>query len=153
MHRVAGGKALNAARAAALLGSTVAAVAVLGGGTGAVVADLARADGLELRVVDGVALTRTCVSIHARSTGALTEIYEHATPVSRAAFVELLDVLAEHARAPDPAGAWSAAGFPESLGDDALRELVDVAVRAGARVAVDSHGPVLGALLSGGPRS
>ncbi|NNH55119.1 hypothetical protein HLB15_23150, partial [Promicromonospora citrea] len=32
VHKVAGGKALNAARAAATLGARVAAVAVLGGG-------------------------------------------------------------------------------------------------------------------------
>ncbi|WP_028045388.1 1-phosphofructokinase family hexose kinase [Cellulomonas sp. URHE0023] len=146
VHRVAGGKALNAARASALLGSSVAAVAVLGGGTGAVVAQAARADGVDLRVIDGVELTRTCVSIHSRSTGGLTEIYEQATPVSRTAFDELLAVLAE-SLATRPGWCLVSGGFPESLGPGALREVVDVAARAGARVAVDSHGPVLRALL------
>ncbi|WP_155856119.1 1-phosphofructokinase family hexose kinase [Cellulomonas sp. URHD0024] len=149
VHRVAGGKALNAARAAALLGPSVAAVAVLGGGIGAVVADAARADGLDLRVVDGVELTRTCTSIHSRSTGALTEIYERATPVSRTVFDELLGVLAERL-AVRPGWCLVSGGFPRSLGDGALCELVGVATRAGVRVAVDSHGPALGALLSGG---
>ena len=151
VHRVAGGKALNAARAAALLGSTVTAVAVLGGGTGAVVAQAARTDGLDLRVVDGDELTRTCVSIHSRSTGALTEIYEHATDVSRAAYDELLAVLSDLLAA-RPGWCLVSGGFPASLGDDALVELVDAATGAGARVAVDSHGPVLRALLAHGSR-
>ena len=149
VHRVAGGKALNAARAAALLGASVGAVAVLGGGTGAVVADLARADGLALEVVDGAELTRTCVSVHARSTGRLTEIYEPATPVSRAVFDRLLAVLAEQL-ADRPGWCLVSGSLPDSLGPGALRELVDVVSAAGVRVAVDSHGPALRDLLSGG---
>ena len=38
-------------------------------------------------MVDGGELTRTCTSVHARSDGGLTEIYEHATP----AFVPLVE--------------------------------------------------------------
>jgi 1-phosphofructokinase len=149
VHRVAGGKALNAARAAALLGAPVGAVAVLGGGTGAVVADLARTDGLALRIVEGAELTRTCVSVHARSTGRLTEIYEPATSVSRAVLDRFLAVLAEQL---DDRPGWClvSGSLPDSLGPGALRELVDVVSAAGVRVAVDSHGPALRALLSGG---
>lgn len=149
VHRVAGGKALNAARAAALLGSSVGAVAVLGGGTGAVIADLARADGLDVHVVEGAELTRTCVSVHTRSTGVLTEIYEPATPVSRAVFDRFLAELVEQLAA---RRGWClvSGSLPDSLGPKALREVVDVVLEAGARVAVDSHGPALHALLSGG---
>ncbi len=149
VDRVAGGKALNASRAAVLLGSTVVAVAVLGGGTGTVVAEAARADGLELRLIDGGELTRTCISVHARSTDTLTEIYEHATPVSRRVFDEFLTVLAEQLVA-RPGWCLVSGGFPDSLGPDALRELADVAAGAGAQVAVDCHGPALRALLSAG---
>ena len=149
VHRVAGGKALNAARAAAALGSPVGAVAVLGGGTGAVVADLVQASGLSLRVVDGLELTRTCVSVHARSSGELTEIYEHATPVSDDVFASFLTVLGVELAA-RPGWCLISGGFPASLGPAALRSVVAVAASAGARVAVDSHGPVLRALLATG---
>lgn len=147
VHRVAGGKALNAARAAALLGSSVAAVAVLGGGTGTVVADLARADGIDLRVVDGGELTRTCTSVHARSDGGLTEIYEHATPVSRAVYDAFLDALVAtlHDR---PGWCLVSGGFPAGLGPDALGELA-ARIPAGTRLAVDSHGPALRGLTRG----
>ncbi|MEZ0446985.1 PfkB family carbohydrate kinase [Cellulomonas sp. ICMP 17802] len=145
VHRVAGGKALNAARAAALLGSSVAAVAVLGGGTGAVVADLARADGLDLRVVDGGELTRTCVSVHARSDDRLTEIYEHATPVSAPVFDAFLDALAA-LLVDRPGWCLVSGGSPASLGPDALRDL-HASLPPGTRLAVDSHGPALRALL------
>jgi 1-phosphofructokinase len=147
VHRVAGGKALNAARAAALLGSPVSAVAVLGGGTGSVVEDLARADGIDLRVVDGGELTRTCVSIHARADGGLTEIYEHATPVPRGVYEELLDELVA-TLADRPGWCLVSGGVPASLGPDALQRLA-ARVPTGTRLAVDSHGPALRSLLAG----
>src|SRR5699024_7589460 len=84
VHRMAGGKALNATRAAATLGAGVAALTVLGGGSGAMVAEGATAAGVDLEVVDSPHLTRTCVSVLAQDTGMLTEIYEHPTPVDRA---------------------------------------------------------------------
>lgn len=146
VHRVAGGKALNAARAAAALGSSVAAVAVLGGGAGTTVADLARADGVELRVVDGGGLTRTCVSVLARSDDGLTEIYEHAVPVLPDAYAELVDVL-DDLLAGRPGWCLVSGSVPASLGADALVRLAAVVARAGVRLAVDSHGPALRGLL------
>lgn len=150
VHRVGGGKALNAARAAARLDADVAAVAVLGGGTGTMVAESVRDDGVRLTVLDGAATTRMCMSVLSRRTDELTEIYEDPTPVSDEEFEALLDRVAELVAA---RGGWClvSGGFPRSLPPDALARVVTVAHDAGARVAVDSHGAVLREALAARP--
>ncbi|MGI5190968.1 PfkB family carbohydrate kinase [Promicromonospora sp. CA-289599] len=142
VHRVAGGKALNAARAAAALGARVSAVAVLGAGAGQDVADGARADGVDVHVVPGAEPTRTCVSIFSVGTGRLTEVYERAVPVAASEAAAALDTAVR--LAVDRPGWWLiSGGLPDSapggLLADAVRRLHD----AGVRVAVDSHGAAL----------
>jgi len=149
VRRVGGGKALNAARAAAALGARVRAVAVLGGGAGDDVAAGARADGVDLRAVPGDHPTRTCVSVLAAGNGELTEIYEHAVPVGPAT-LERAARLAADLAARD--GGWwlLSGGLPDSIAPDAVGSLVRRLRAAGARVAVDSHGAALaGAVLEG----
>jgi len=148
VHRTAGGKALNAARAAVLLGGDVEAVAVLGGGTGDVVAEAARGDGLRLSVVRQRSLTRTCVSVHADDHEDLTEIYEPAPAPDDDAFDELVGALATTLRA-RPGWCAVSGGMPAALGPDVLVGLV-AGVPEGCRVAVDSHGPALHRLLDAG---
>lgn len=142
VHRVAGGKALNAARAAAALGARVSAVAVLGAGVGQDVAAGARADGVDVHVVPGAEPTRACISIFSAGTGRLTEVYERAVPVSASEAAAALDTAV--GLAADRPGWWLiSGGLPESapggLLADAVRRLHD----AGVRVAVDSHGAAL----------
>ncbi|WP_286219268.1 1-phosphofructokinase family hexose kinase [Paraoerskovia sediminicola] len=150
VRRAAGGKALNAARAAATMGASVAAVAVLAGPTGAEVAAGARSAGVELTEVPGVVATRTCISILARDTGDLTEIYEEPTPVPRQAFETVLHELASAA---DRGTGWCmiSGGLPTSLGTDALARVLERLRAVGVRAAVDSHGPALAAAMSQRP--
>ena len=71
---VAGGKALNAARAAHALGADVHAIALLGGHTGRWVAAALEEEGVTCDAVPGPGETRICLSV---SDGeALTEFYE-----------------------------------------------------------------------------
>jgi 1-phosphofructokinase family hexose kinase len=142
VHRVAGGKALNAARAAAALGARVSAVAVLGAGAGQDVADGARADGVDVHVVPGSEPTRACVSIFSAGTGRLTEVYERAVPVSASEAATALDTAVKLAA--DRPGWWLISGglpepAPDGLLADAVRRLRD----AGVQVAVDTHGAAL----------
>lgn len=150
VHRVAGGKALNAARAAAVLGARVAALAVLGGGSGRVVAEGACADGVRLDVLEGPELTRTCVSILAQDTGELTEIYEHPTPVGRELFDRALAGVPDLLGA-DPGWCLLSGGVPSDLGERALAEVSQAVRDSGARLAVDSHGPALRAAVAAVP--
>lgn len=148
VHRTAGGKALNAARAAVRLGGDVEAVAALGGGTGEVVAEAARADGLRLTQVAQAALTRTCVSVHAADRDGLAEIYEPAPAPEDKALEALLAAL--HQRlAQRPGWCVVSGGMPAGLGPDVLVRLLD-GLPAGCRTAVDSHGPALRRLLADG---
>jgi 1-phosphofructokinase/tagatose 6-phosphate kinase len=123
------------------------------------VADGARTAGVELEVVDSPHLTRTCVSVLARDTGRLTEIYEHPTPVGRELFGEVLR------RVPtllDGRPGWClvSGGMPRDLGglgepgdpgDRALADVLLAARAAGVRLAVDSHGPALRAAVAAAP--
>ncbi|MEO7123297.1 MAG: PfkB family carbohydrate kinase, partial [Lacisediminihabitans sp.] len=93
VHRVAGGKALNVARAAAALGAPVRAVAPLGGEVGVLVSSLLVGSGVELFVVDTTGQTRTCVSIAADDTELLTELYEPSAPLSASAWENFVDLV------------------------------------------------------------
>lgn len=149
VHRVAGGKALNAARAAAALGARVSAVAVLGAGSGQDVADGARADGVDVHVVPGEP-TRSCVSIFSRVDGRLTEIYERAVPVSAETAATALDTAVGLAAA-RPGWWFVSGGLPESAPEGLLADVVRRLHDAGVRVAVDSHGPALRSAVGAGP--
>ncbi|MCP2266523.1 1-phosphofructokinase family hexose kinase [Promicromonospora thailandica] len=149
VHKVAGGKALNAARAAACLGARVAAVAVLGGGAGHDVAAGARADGVDLHVVPGEP-TRSCVSVFSRADGRLTEIYERAVPVSVSAASAAVDAAVRLARTRP--GWWLVSGgLPDSVSRGLVGEIVRRLRGAGVRVAVDTHGEPLHAAVAAAP--
>lgn len=91
--RLAGGKGLNLARAAAVLGERVRVVAPLGGHIGALVAELAAAEGLDLDARPATGETRMCVSAIA-DDGSATEFYEPAGVVEPFAFEADWPVLA-----------------------------------------------------------
>ena len=155
MHRtpgpvaVAGGKALNMARAARAMGAEVVVVALLGGSTGERVARIARAEGLELVAVDAGAETRTCVSVAAADHAELTEIYEDSPPVAAGVLQRFETVLAEQLAARP--GWLSISGRGPSGAADAVPELVRLGQTAGAPVAVDTHGESLPGAVAARP--
>lgn len=142
----AGGKTLNAARVAAQLGSDVAVVAALGGYTGARVGSLLAGSGVRVTTVDAGAETRTCVSVASGTSAGLTELYQPAEPLTDAAWQECRDALAALALAE---GDWLLlagsvpAGVPLAEFALALRAHRD----RGIRVAIDTHGVALAALV------
>lgn len=171
VRREAGGKALNAARAAASLGASVTAVAVLGGAPGEFVARGLADAGVELSRVETASDTRTCVSIAAvgghpragadRPSGAppatapqggasMTEVYENAAPLRGGEWRRVLGATAELLPA-RPGWLAVAGSVPQGVPDDALARLVATAADAGMQVAVDSHGPALGFAVDAGP--
>lgn len=150
VHRVAGGKSLNAARAAAAMGADVSAIAVLWGVAGEHLAQELAAAGVELTRIGGSVETRTCISIASMADGRMTEIYERATPVSSSEWGSVTEAaLRVLPRRPG----WLAVSgsVPSSLGAGALARLVELGADAGVSVAIDSHGPPLGPAVDAGP--
>ena len=143
--RVAGGKALNVARAASALGAQVHAVAALGGATGRWVADMLSDDGVEATVVPLREITRTCIAI-VEQTGAATstDVYEPATPLGRAewdAFAGATEAAVADAvsRGSSPWVALSGS-IPRGVPLNELGALLDRVSETGARVVVDGSG-------------
>jgi 1-phosphofructokinase/tagatose 6-phosphate kinase len=149
VHRVPGGKGLNVARAAHLLGADVAAVAVLGGPSGAWIAGELKRIRLPLCAVAGETPTRTCVSI-ADGGATMTELYEPATPVTGAEWSDLERQLA--ASLADKAGWLTISGsLPVGSPRGAMGSLIGIARRHNRKVAVDVEGETLVDALEAGP--
>ncbi len=145
---VAGGKALNAARAANHLGADVTAVALLGGHTGRWVADALAEEGVALEVVDGPGETRMAISVHAPDEP-LTEFYEPAPEIEPEHWDALEAAVAHAARAAH----WVAisGSLPPGAPADAYTRLTRAARVGGARVALDARGEGLWGGLHAGP--
>lgn len=154
--RAAGGKSLNAARAASAVGASVRAVAILGGASGEFVRDDLERAGIALDAVTAEAETRTCVSIASARSGSLTELYERPSAVSAEELELVRDVLrgrrARRAGGTDLPG-WLAisGGTPASLPATVLADLIELGHFLGYRVAIDSHGAALAAALRARP--
>lgn len=138
----AGGKPLNAARAAAVLGADVAVVAILGGATGDLVGRALATAGLTVTTVATPNETRTCVSIAAADSGQLTEVYQNAAPVPGSVWTRFAQTLGEHL-ADRPGWLLVNGGAPLGLDAAAIAGLVGLGQHRGVRVAVDTYGASL----------
>jgi 1-phosphofructokinase family hexose kinase len=150
VYRAAGGKAINAARAAVTMGADVAVVAPLGGASGQFVLDEAVAAGIRLVPVWASADTRTCISISSAASGLLTELYEQPSAITGDELARLHEG-ADGLLAERPGWFAISGGIPASVPVGGLAALVELAHSHGHPVAVDSHGPPLAAALSARP--
>ena len=140
--KLPGGKALNVARAIAVLGAPVGAIAVFGGHTGELMAELLADSGVALRVVRDVAETRSCVTI--ADEAGLTEIYEPSAPLGPG----VLDaVVGELARLEDTSWLVLAGSVPDGTDLAVLGRAILGCRERGIRIAIDTHGAALTALL------
>lgn len=150
VHKVAGGKPLNLARAAATLGAGISTVVVLGGATGALIEEELQGTGIDLRTVSGDAETRTCISIASSDRSDLTEIYERTPGLSEKVWRQFCTQLDNQLAG--RAGWLAINGSPPTgLDPNALAELIALAHRAGVRAAVDVSGPSLAAVVAAMP--
>ena len=137
------------ARAARTMGASVFVVALLGGHTGRLIGDLLAAEGVPVVVVNGGVETRTCVSVSARDTGQLTEVYQDATAVPVDRLEAYAAVLAE-ALVDNPG--WLTLSGRAPMGAPALvPDLVGLGGRLGRSVAVDTHGEALARVIGERP--
>jgi 1-phosphofructokinase len=143
-----GGKGVNVSRALAQHGVKTVAVLPLGGPDGAVLADLLAAQGVTVRRVPVNGDTRTNITA-AEPDGTTTKLNEPGPHLSGA---EVADLAAAVLDAATP-GSWVVAcgSVPGGMDDDYYARLVGPLHARGARVAVDSSGAALRAVLAGGP--
>ena len=153
---VAGGKGLNAARAAARLGGRVTALGIVAGRAGDWIEERLAAGGIDARWCRSSGETRTCVSVLDRSTGVMTEIYERGDPVDRDSWESLEGLVAEELDRGDVgalalSGSLPPAAPPDGFGRLAgLARLADGGSRAIA-VLADTYGSALAAVLAERP--
>lgn len=136
--QVAGGKGLNASRAAHALGARATAVALLRGHTGKWLEEMLGSEGVTVRAVWTHGENRSSLSVADRETGGLTEFYEHGSDVPSAAWSELMYAVE---------GTWTPGGWltisgstPVGAPDGGYRDLVRDARVEGVRVALDAEG-------------
>lgn len=155
---VPGGKGLNAARAAALLGGRATAVALLGGRAGDWIADQLAAAGIDVRLVHDEGMeTRSCLSVLDRSTGRFTEFYEPGQPIGETAWTEFEAVIHREVAGPDLAIVVCSGSLPPGAPVAGYARIVQAVeegnVADGRRVLtiLDSHGPPLALALAQRP--
>lgn len=148
--KLPGGKALNVARAVANLGESAAAVAILGGHTGELIAHLLAssdaAASIEVRPIHTAAETRSCVTIVAADTGLLTEVYEPASPIDVDVWADVARAVAD-LRADDAPWLVVSGSIPGGVDLGSLARLLSECRDRGIRIAVDTHGAGLAALV------
>ena len=147
--QVAGGKGLNAARAAHRLGGDVRVAAILRGHAGRWLEEALQAEGIGGAFVWTHGENRSSLSVADRSAGDLTEFYEHGPVAPEAAWVELMEAASGLFRPGD----WLtiSGSMPRGLWDGGYRDLLAEARAAGMRVALDAEGEALRLALDAGP--
>ena len=130
--QVAGGKGLNAARAAAALGAEVHAVALLGGQSGRWIADELGRLGLPFVAASCEGETRSCLSVADEESASLTEFYEENAAVSSREWEAFVRAAQDAA----VSSAWTtiSGSLPPGAPADGYEELI----ATGVNVAVDT---------------
>lgn len=150
VHATPGGKGLNAARAAAAIGTRVVAVGILAGHAGRWIAEALERAAVEGRFVWVEGETRTCTSVVDIGRTELTEFYEAGPHVSDADWSALVDLVdAELSRAPTVV--TISGSLPLGVPAHGVATLVEAAQRRGIRSIIDTHGDVLRAALDARP--
>jgi len=149
---LAGGKGLNAARAAVRLGVPTRIVALVGGTGGEAMRLLAKAEGLAVAWVDSGVETRQCLSLLDESDGSMTEIYEAVLPVSAEVWPDVLTAVRSALAGLSTSDVVAISGrVPAGLPDDAIAQLVELSTETGVRVLLDSDGEQLARAVRRGP--
>jgi 1-phosphofructokinase family hexose kinase len=149
VRQQAGGKGFNVARALRTFGEAVAVAAPLGGHIGALVRDLAVADGIPCREYAIASETRTCLTVVDSAEQQISEVYEAGPTIDGATwrqFSERVVASLEGVAMLAVAGSLMPGAPAESLHDLILR-----ARAAGLPTMLDTYGAALTAALHARP--
>jgi 1-phosphofructokinase family hexose kinase len=146
---VAGGKGLNAARAAATLGAEVCVIAILGGNAGNWIVEQLDTERIPFRALWVAGETRSSLSVADRSTREMTEFYERGEPVPESLWPQLLTLVEECL---DGASQLTISGsLPPGAPLDGYRRIVALAHQQNVPVILDAAGEYLEHALDADP--
>ncbi|AZM61738.1 MULTISPECIES: 1-phosphofructokinase [unclassified Streptomyces] len=139
-----GGKGVNVSRAVTAAGRRTVAVLPLGGASGALIADLLHAQGIEVAPVPVAGATRANISL-AEADGVLTKINAPGPDLT----ADERELLLETVRRQAPGADWIACcgSLPGGLAPSWYADVVARVHAAGVRIALDTSGPALLAAL------
>ena len=139
--QVPGGKGLNVARAAHLLGAEVRATGILAGHTGRWLEEALAAEGVPGVFAWAGGETRASLSVADRTDRGLTEFYERGTDIGHDGWDRLEAVVVELL----PGAAWVtlSGNLPVGAPDDGYARLIEGARSTGVRVALDARDEAL----------
>ena len=137
----AGGKGINVAKAASLLGEETAATGFLGGCSGEFIRGSLLKNGIRDAFVAVGEETRTCISIKELQSGRQTELLEPGCPVPCEKQLELLTAFGELLKGCSVA--VISGSVPPSTGEDLYPRLIRLARDAGRTVILDTSGRLL----------
>jgi 1-phosphofructokinase family hexose kinase len=146
-----GGKGLNAARAAALLGGRATAIGIIRGRAGDWIADQLAALGIDALMVRSAGETRTCVSILDRSSATLTEVYEQGETIEPAVWEALEQLVARELGRGDVGAVAVSGSLPPGAPSDGYARIARIGATRSVPVLADAYGPALAALLTQRP--
>jgi 6-phosphofructokinase 2 len=141
-----GGGGINVARVIAALGGAAFPVYLAGGPTGALLADLLRAEDFVSAVVPVAGNTRISHAVFERSTGFEYRFVAEGPEVTRAEWLRCLTAV--HGLDFD----WLVASgsLPRGMPVEAYAELAEIAAARGAHFVLDTSGPALAAAVAAG---
>jgi 1-phosphofructokinase family hexose kinase len=153
MVAVAGGKGLNAARAAAALGGSVVALGIVGGRAGDWIVERLAELAIDARMVRSSRETRTSVSVLDRSTGDLTEIYERGAQIDAADWEALEALVRAELTVGDVAALAISGSLPPGAPPDGYGRIARIAATTTPSVLmlVDTYGSALPAAIKEHP--
>lgn len=137
----AGGKGLNVAKVAALLGEDVTATGFIGGFNGAHIRSLLAGTGIADAFVESGVETRACINVIDGETGSSTEFLEPGPAVAPARYGEFLSRFGDLVAASD--AVTISGSLPAGAPDGFYGRLVSVASAAGKPVVLDTSGRLL----------
>ncbi len=149
LHALPGGKGVNAARAAVVLGGRVITTGIAGGHTGHWMVEALAAEGLEPRFSYAAAEARTAYVIVGEDGDSIL-VYERATPATAEEYADFLRLLTKELL-PMSARAVVAGSIPGGLDPRDHGSIVEVCRAAGVPLLVDASGPGLTAALAARP--
>lgn len=138
-----GGGGVNVARVILELGGDVEAFCVVGGVTGALLADLLGRIGVPTHIIEVHGNTRMAHMVYERSTGLEYRFIPSGTDLTEAEIESALDAV----RKADFSWLVASGSIPHGASPDILARFGAIAAEKGAKFVLDSHGPGLHATL------